>query len=88
MPKISPIERSLEGDHADDLVELGVAGEAVDQRGAVEQHARRQGAEDEILEARFGRPGVVALHGGDDVERQRLQFEADIEASSGRWPRP
>ena len=33
--------------------EADVAGEAVDQRGAVEQHARRQRAEDEVLQAGF-----------------------------------
>ena len=36
-------------------VEIGRPGKAVNQRAAIEQHARRQGAEDEILEAGFGR---------------------------------
>ena len=57
----------------------GRAGEAIDQRGAIEQHARGQRAEDEIFEAGFGGAGVVAVDGGDDIERQRLQFEAHIE---------
>ena len=56
------------------------AGEAVGQRRAVEQHARRQRAEDEIFQPGFRRLRVVAVEGGDDIERQRLQFEADIEA--------
>ena len=55
------------------------AGEAVDQRGAVQQHARRQRAEDEILQAGFGRLGVVAVAGGDDVEREAHQLEPEIE---------
>ena len=47
------------------------AGEAVDQRSAVEQHARGQRAEDEVLQPGLGRASVVAVEGGDDVERQR-----------------
>ncbi len=58
-----------------DLVEAGVAGEAVDQRHAIKQHARRQRAEDEILQAGFRRTDAVAVDGGYDVERQRLQFQ-------------
>ena len=59
--------------------EVDRAGEAVDQRGAVEQHAGRQRAQHEILEARLARAHVVALDGGDDVERQALQLEAEVE---------
>ena len=55
------------------------ARDAVEHRGAVEQHARRQCAEHEILEARFARSDVVALEGGDHIERQGLQLEAEIE---------
>ena len=62
-----------------DVGELRRAGEAVDQRGAVEQQARRQRAQHEILQARFRGLGVVAAEGGQDVERQRLQLDADIE---------
>ena len=62
-----------------DAGERDGAGEAVDQRGAVEQHARRQRAEDEVLQAGLGGLGVVAVEGGEDVERQRLQLEAEIE---------
>ena len=43
------------------------AGEAVDQRGAIEQHAGGQRAEDEIFQPRLGRAGVVAVDGGDDI---------------------
>ena len=56
------------------------AGEAVDQRRAVEEHAGGERAEHEILQAGLGRPGVVAMDGGDDVERERLQLEPEIEA--------
>ena len=37
------------------------AGKAVNQRAAIEQHARRQAAEDEIFQARFGRAHGVAI---------------------------
>ena len=55
------------------------AGEAVDQRAAVEQHAGRQRAEHEILQAGFGRAHVVAVRRRDHVEREAHQFEAEIE---------
>ncbi len=55
------------------------AGEAVDQRGAVEQHARGQRAQHEILEAGLARAHVVAADGGHHVERQALQLEAEVE---------
>ena len=51
------------------------AGEAVDERGAVEQHAGRQRAQDEILEPRLARANVVAVDGGDHVKREALQLE-------------
>ena len=65
-------------DEAEDDAEAGVAlqrrrdggegdgaGEAVDQRRAVKQHAGGERAEDEVLQARFGRARLVA------VERRR-----------------
>ena len=58
---------------------LGRAGEAVDQRGAVEQHAGGQRAQHEVLEARLARAHVVAADGRHHVERQALQLEAEIE---------
>jgi hypothetical protein len=58
--------------HRGDLVEPGIAGEAVDQRAAVEQHAGGERAEHEILQAGFRRAQAVAVDGGTDVERQRL----------------
>ena len=50
-----------------DADERNGSGEAVDQRGAVEQHARRQSPEHEVLEPRFRGPGIVAMEGRDDV---------------------
>ena len=55
------------------------AGEAIDQRGAVEQHSRRQRPKHEIFEARFRRPQRRAMARGHHVERQAHQFEAEIE---------
>ena len=62
-----------------DAGERDVAGEAVDQRRAVEQHAGRQRAEHEILEARLGRARRCRGRCGDDVEREAHQLEAEIE---------
>ena len=55
------------------------AGEAIDQRGAVQQHARRQRAQHEILQAGFGRLRIIAVARGDHVERERHQLEPEIE---------
>ena len=77
MPKMSPMPpcpRSL-----GDAGEIHRAGEAVNQRGAVEQHARGQRAEDEVFQARFRRFQVVTVRGGDDVKRKAHQLEAEIE---------
>jgi len=53
--------------------------EAVDQRGAIKQHAGRQSAEDEILQPGFRSPDVIAMKRGDHVKRQAHQFKAEIE---------
>src|SRR3546814_20159088 len=53
--------------------EGGGAGKAIDQRDAVEQHARGQRAEDEVLEPGLAGAQVVAAKGGHHVERQRSQ---------------
>ena len=55
------------------------AGEAVDQGGAIEQHARRQRTEHEILQPGLDRLRVVPIAGGDHIECQRHQLEAEIE---------
>ena len=44
-----------------------IAGEAVDQAGPVQQQARRQGPQHEILQARFRRLQVVAVEGGQHI---------------------
>ena len=60
-------------------VERQRAGEAVDQRAAVEQQARGQRAEHEVLEPGLGRAGLVAVERGHHVERQALQLEREVE---------
>jgi len=62
-----------------DRLERDRAGEAVHKAHAVKQHAGGQSAEHEVLETRFGRLDVVAIERGDDVERQTLEFKAEIE---------
>ncbi|GCC45278.1 hypothetical protein chiPu_0029552, partial [Chiloscyllium punctatum] len=62
-----------------DAGERDRAGETVDQRSTVQQHARRQRAEHEILQAGLARLGIVALAGGNDIERKAHQLEAEVE---------
>ena len=50
----------------------------VDHGHAIEQQTRRQGAEDEILHGRFGRSHAVAVHGHQCVNRQRQQFNTQV----------
>src|SRR3546814_5968819 len=45
----------LTAEHLGDAGEIGRPGEAVEQRNAIEQHARRERAENEIFEAGFAR---------------------------------
>ena len=71
--------RTAAGEIGGDAGELGGAGEAIDQRGPVKQHARGERTQHEVLEARFRRPGRVTVDGGQHIERQRLQFEAHVE---------
>ena len=71
-----------------DAGEARRAGEAVDQRGAVEQHARRQRAEHEVLEAGLAR---ARRRRGGRRRRRRAPGSAARgrgRARSGRWPRP
>ena len=63
-----------------DVEEPGRSGEAVDQRRAIEQEARRQGAQDEVFETRLRRPRIVPLERAHDIESQGLQLDPDIEA--------
>ena len=79
-PMMVPISRRLAGEQRlRDLHEGRAAAEAVDQRGAEQQHAGGDRAQDEVLHAGLGRAHGIALEGGDHVERQRLQLEPDIE---------
>ena len=76
-PKIEPDAARVR--RLGDAGEAHRAGEAVDQRGAVEQHAGGQRAEDEIFEAGLRRAHGIAVDRRDHVERQAHQFEAEIE---------
>ncbi len=58
--------------------EIHRAGEAVNQRDAVEQQPGGKRAEHEILEPGLGRAQLVAGEGGEHVLRQRLQLERKI----------
>jgi len=67
-------------------VEADGAGEAVDQGGAVEQQARGQGAEHEVLQAGLGGLRIIPLKGGHDIERQGLELDPDVEAEEVPCP--
>ena len=60
-------------------LEIGGAGETVDDRAAVEQHPRRKRTQDEILETGFGRTQRIAAECRQHIERQALQFDPQIE---------
>ena len=64
-----------------------VAGEAVDQRAAVQQHAGRQRAEHEIFEAGFGRPHGIAVRWPRRRRARDSSARARDRARSGRRPR-
>ena len=66
---------------------LDRAGKAVNQRRAVEQHARGQRAEHEIFEAGFGRAHRVAVDRRDHVERTGSSARGRDRARSDRRPR-
>ena len=50
----------------------------VQQRHAVEQRARRDGAQHEVLHRRFGGDAGIAIEGDHGVQRQRQQLDADV----------
>ncbi len=64
---------------------LGDAGEgrgsriAIDQGGAIKQEPGRQHAEHEIFQPGLGRAQVIAMEGGDDVQRKTLKLEREVE---------
>src|SRR3546814_9528611 len=65
-----------------EAVEARGSGEAVDQRGAVEKHARGERAQYEVLQPRLGRLQRVAAERGQHVEREALQFQAQLQRRS------
>ncbi len=67
------------GERRRDAGEARLAGEAIDEGSAVEQHPRRQGAQHEILEPRLGRAQRIPVDGGKHVDRQRLHLQPKIE---------
>ena len=85
MPTISPGETVCRlRQRLRERGEVHGAGKAIDQRNAIEQQARGKRAEHEILQTGLGRTQFVAREGGEDVERQRLQFEPEIEGHQVR----
>ena len=70
---------SLAGGDLGDDGEVGRAGEAIDERRAIQQHARRQGSEDEVFEAGLARFDVVAADGSEHVKREALQLDGEVE---------
>ncbi len=54
-------------------------GNSVQQRHAIQQHARRKRAEQKVLHRRFVRSLLAFGKRDEDVERQRHQFETDVE---------
>src|SRR3546814_10145049 len=62
-----------------DAREIGGARETIEQRDAEEQDARGERPEDEIFESRFARPVVAPHEAGEDVGREAVELEPDIE---------
>ena len=61
-----------------DLVEAQGAGQAVEHRHAVEQHAGSNGAEHEVLDRRLCGHAGITIEGHQRVQRQRQQLDAEI----------
>ncbi len=55
------------------------SGRAIDQRGAVQEHAGRERAKDKIFQSRLGRAQTLAVDRGDHVKRETHQLETEIE---------
>ena len=66
------------GEDRGDLLETCMDGEAVDQRTSVKQHARRQRAQHEILQARLRRTQGIPVDRGNDIKREALEFDPHI----------
>jgi hypothetical protein len=69
----------LLGDRLCDRTELDRAGGAVDHGDAVEQHARAERAQHEILHRRLGALLRVAVEGDQGIETERLKLETEID---------
>ena len=67
------------GDSLGDFGKADVAGVTVDERNAVKQHARGKRTENEVFQTSFRRTDAIAVECCQNVERQRLQFETEIE---------
>ncbi len=73
------VVRDQRGHGVGDAQQVERAGDAVDQRDAVQQNRRAHRAEHEVLHRRFGRLLFVLEVAGEDVARQRHQLEADVD---------
>ncbi len=71
-------EARLTAQRRTDLAELERAGDAVQQRHAVQQRARRDGAEHEVLHRGFGGDAVLPVERDQRVQRQRQQLDAEV----------
>ncbi len=66
-------------DHCGDAGDIQTAGRAVDHGHAVQQHARGQCTEHEILHRRLGGRRGVTVEGHHRVQRKRQQFQSEID---------
>ena len=69
----------LSRDRVGDPVEGDLAGRAVDQGRAEQQHRRTEAADDQVLEPRFERALELAVDRAEDVERDREPLEPQEE---------
>ena len=69
----------LGDDRARDKIDVERAGCSVNHRHAVEQHARGKRPEHEILHRRLGGTGTLFLERDQRVQRERHQFDAEVE---------
>ena len=69
------------------LVELERAGQSVDQRHAIQQHSRRDRAEQEVLHRGLGGDAVLAIERDHRVQRERHAARRRCRRSAGCSPR-
>ena len=77
----SPARRNASsvGSAVGDLGEADLAGRAVDERGAEEEHRRAEAADDQVLEAGLERGGALGVERDEDVEAEREPLEPEEE---------